>query len=167
MFQVSHQVLVPCGGKTVAVQLHGHGRSTCPDLFIGNTTCTPGELTNQVYANAVTECKGTGFSIDVADCVEPECPLIGSTNVQGRFSNGCSTSGYDACNMPVSSPSSPEQFIFIEQSFAFRQDYDCLIAAIKATFPDRSYLRTVLEEFLMSLNNWAKSWLPAHTNQPE
>ena len=148
IFQVSHRVLVGCGSNTVAVQIHGHGRSNCPDLFISNTTCAPGELTNQLYLNAVIECNGT-FSVDIADCTESECPLTGSTNVQGRYSNGCSTPDYDPCQTGPSGPSSPEQFIHLEQSRGLRQDCDCLIAALKATFPwteCRVYLPLVLSK---------------------
>jgi hypothetical protein len=144
MFQVSHRKLVECGSSTVAVQLHGNGRSSCPDLFVSNTTCTPGQRASRLYANATTECGGGGFSIDFADCIEPECSLKGSTNVQGRYSNGCSIPGHDPCSTPVSSPTEPERFIHLEQSSALRQDYDCLIAALKVTFLYNAYLPLVL-----------------------
>ena len=49
---------------------------------------------------------------------------------------GCSASPeYDPCNAYPPGPSSPEQFIHLEQSRDLRQDYACLIAALKMTFP--------------------------------
>lgn len=144
MFQVSHRVLVECGGNTVAVQLHGNSDSTCPALFISNTTCTPGEWTSRLYTTAASACSEDGFSVDIADCVDPECSLTGSANLQGRHSNGCSISGFDPCDTPASSPSIPEAFIHLEQRLALRQNYDCLITALKAAFPFQVYLPIVL-----------------------
>lgn len=144
MFHISHRVLVECGFHTVAAQFHGNGNASCPDLFISNTTCTPGERASRLYTNAVSECSDDGYSIDIADCLDPECPLKGSTNVQGRHSNRCAIPGYDPCDTPTSNPSEPEQFIHLEQSLTLRENYGCLIAALKATFPFRVYLPTLL-----------------------
>jgi hypothetical protein len=60
--------------------------------------------------------------------------------VQGRYSNACFVPGHDPCTMAVSDPSDPEQFIHLEQSLAFRQDGDCLLAALRASLTYRFYL---------------------------
>jgi hypothetical protein len=44
MFHASHRALVEPGDSTVAVQIHGCSDPDCPDLFISNATCVPGEL---------------------------------------------------------------------------------------------------------------------------
>lgn len=133
IFQASHRALAEPGRGITAVQFHGCTGTDCPDLFISNTTCTPGELANRLYANASATCRA--FSVDVADCVQPECPLVGRTNMQGRYSNGTFWSrDYDPCTQSPSGPSNPEQFLHLEQSPALRQDFGCLLAALKTTF---------------------------------
>jgi hypothetical protein len=134
IFHAAHRALVEPGKRTVAVQFHGCTGTDCADVFISNTTCTPGELTKRFYTNVSAACPA--FSVDIADCVEPECPLVGRTNVQGRYSNGIFWSrDYDPCTTSPSGPANPDQFLHLEQSPGFRQDYDCLLAALKTTFP--------------------------------
>ncbi len=134
MFDATHRTLVAPGSDVVAIQLHGCSEPTCPDLFISNATCVPGDIASQLYARAAALC--SGFSVDVADCVAPECFFVGTSNVQGRFSNGIYWSpDFDACTQTAPGPADPEQFLHLEQSPALRQDYECLVAALRAVFP--------------------------------
>lgn len=114
MFHVAHQLLV--SNQAIALQLHGHGKPACPDLFISNTTDSPNHLTNQLYRHALNFC-GT-FSVDMANGSDSACLLTGSRNVQGAHSN-----------------LSPNRFIHLEQSRPLRQHPDCLIEALNATIP--------------------------------
>lgn len=141
MFHASHRVLVEPGGSTVAVQIHGCTDPDCPDLFISNATCMPGNLGQRFYRKALIACEG--FSVDLADCAPPECSLVGTTNVQGRFSNGSlGPPDFDPCSEFAPGPSQPEQFLHMEQSRALRQDFACLAVALRMTFSDthRRYL---------------------------
>lgn len=143
MFDATHRALVVPGSDVVAVQLHGCSEPTCPDLFISNATCVPGDIANRLYARTVALC--SGFSVDIADCVAPECSFVGTSNVQGRFSNGVYWSpDFDACTQTAPGPSNPEQFLHLEQSPALRQDDACLIAALRVVFPYRLHLPMAL-----------------------
>jgi hypothetical protein len=133
IFQASHQALVPCGGKTVALQLHGNGLATCPDLFISNGTLYPGGLTNKLFEAASRACGD--FTVDVADGAAGECAFYGGGSVQGTYSNGCALAAKpDPCFSFPLYPSYPEQFLHLEQSLALREDDACLIEALRVVF---------------------------------
>jgi hypothetical protein len=141
MFHASHRALVEPGDGTVAVQIHGCADPDCPDLFISNATCEPGALGQRFYSKAQIACEG--FSVDLADCVPPECSFVGTTNVQGRFSNGSVwLPDFEPCGEFAPGPSEPEQFLHLEQSRALRQDFACLAVALRMTFSEthRRYL---------------------------
>jgi hypothetical protein len=147
MFHAAHQALVVPGNDTVGVQLHGCSDDNCPDVFISNTTCQPGELGQQFYHYARIACQE--FSVDLADCTPPECPLVGTTNVQGRFSNGSVwDADFDACTESAPTPAQPQQFLHLEQSHALRDNPDCLAAAFRMTFSDihRIYVPLILRD---------------------
>ena len=58
--------------------------------------------------------------------------------------------GFDPCNTAPPSPSTPEQFIHLEQSPNLRQNYDCLIAALKATLAYKVHVPAgTLEEYIL------------------
>jgi hypothetical protein len=114
IFHSTHQLLVPPKGNTLALQLHAHGRTTCPDLFISNTTTIPGNFTIQLTQNARTHC--ADFSVGYPNDGLSECSLVGSSNIQGQYSN---------------SAFGPEHFIHLEQSRRLREQPACLIEALK------------------------------------
>lgn len=152
MFHAAHRALVEPGDDTVAVQVHGCTDADCPDLFVSNTTCLPGELGQRFYRNALIACQG--FSVDLADCTPPECQLVGMTNVQGRFSNGSFwLSDFEPCTDSAPGPSQPEQFLHLEQSVALRHDFGCLVVALRMTFSDthQSYLPLTLREYVYDI----------------
>jgi len=133
MFQAAHRALVPCGGMTVALQLHANSLAGCPDLFISNGTLLPGRLADRLSQHATMTC--SAITVDIADGVQPECGFTGGSNVQGLYSNGCAASPpSEACSTGLTRPANPEQFIMLEQSTALRNDYACLVEALKETF---------------------------------
>lgn len=135
MFEASHQALIAPGGSSAAVQIHGCSDPGCPDLFISNTTCVPGELGQRFSRNAQIACQG--FSVGLADCLSPDCTLVGTTNVQGRFSNGSFWSpDFDPCSQFAPGPAQPERFLHLEQSHDLRDNFQCLAAALRMTFSD-------------------------------
>jgi hypothetical protein len=134
MFYAAHQTLLPIGSDTVAVQIHGCSDPSCPDLFVSNGTCSPGDVAQAFYHNARAACQG--FSIDLADCTPPECSFVGTTNLQGRYSNGMYLSpDFNPCTEYAPGPSEPEQFLHLEQSAELRHEFACLAAALRMTFP--------------------------------
>jgi hypothetical protein len=156
MFHAAHRALVEPGGGAVGVQIHGCNDPDCPDLFVSNATCTPGAIGQRFYDKALIACEE--FSVDVADCVPPECSLVGTTNVQGRFSNaGLRLPELNPCTEFVPTPSQPEQFLHLEQSYALRQDFSCLAAALRVTFSEshRQYLPlTSSESVVRTTGSW-------------
>lgn len=114
IFHSTHQLLVPPNGNTIALQLHAHRRSTCPDLFISNTTGIPGKLTIQLYEHTRTHCRH--LSVGYANDGQSTCVLVGSTNIQGEYSNP---------------PFAPEHFLHLEQSYRVRQHPACLIDTLR------------------------------------
>lgn len=119
IFHRTHQLLVPPQGNSRALQLHAHGRTACPDLFISNTTNTPSTFTIQLYTTMRTHCPH--LSVGYPNDGHSTCPLVGSTNVQGQYSN---------------TPFAPERFIHLEQSRHLRDNPACLIEALKLVIGD-------------------------------
>jgi hypothetical protein len=129
-FQAAHKALVPCGGERTAVQLHGNGLESCPDLFISNGTLNPRRMTLELYQAASKRC--TGFSVDLADSNEGECAFNGGATVQALWSNGCAlVPPVDACEGFAEIAPEREGFIFLEQSERLRREYGCLVKALE------------------------------------
>ncbi len=137
MFQAAHRALVPCGGETVAIQLHTNSLAACPDVFLSNGTLHPGPLAMRLYEKTAEHCGD--FAVDVADgqpgdSSPSECGFPGD-GVQAVYSNSCGlASPPDACTGYASQVYGPETFINIEQSPAFREDFTCLVDALKEVF---------------------------------
>lgn len=107
MFEPAHEVIAAQIPGTVFVQLHGNQNPTCAnvDVFVSNGTTTPGPPVMAI----VTCLQGSPFSAEAAT-PDSTCILRGTTNVQGRFSNGSA----NLCNQNAQAAS--ENFIHIEQS---------------------------------------------------
>jgi hypothetical protein len=125
VFQVFHEEVVIRYPQLYAFNLHGHANGSCQDFFLSNGHATNSkpilfDLKNSLIATG-------GVTAAVAGDGSSTCPLIGSTNVQGRFSNGSP----EPCTQAVSSTSG--YFIHIEQSSYVRNNspvYEKLINAI-------------------------------------
>jgi hypothetical protein len=107
MFEPTHEVVAAQIPAVAFVQLHGNQNRTCAnvDVFVSNGTTTPGPLVNGI----VSCLQGSIFSAEAAT-PNSMCVLRGTTNVQGRFSNGST----DLCNQEAQAAS--EDFVHIEQS---------------------------------------------------
>ena len=133
MFQQTHETLVGISRKdTVAVQLHGmKKRDICPDVFMSSGT-------KHITKNAAKflDClKDKKVDAGIYDGKTSTCPLIASTNVQGRFSNG---EKENACRKNAETSPEPGFFIHIEQEPEIRNNKklrQSVIDALKCAFP--------------------------------
>lgn len=129
MFQAAHQALAPCAGESLTIQLHGNSLSTCPDLFISNGSTQPGEVSRALYREARRACPDR--TIDLADGEQGECGFYGN-GAQASYHALCAQ-GWDMATCPdsLSRSAGPERYLSLEQSWALRQDYSCLVDALE------------------------------------
>jgi hypothetical protein len=125
-FQVTHAAFVDRDPEITAFSLHGNGQDRCETVFLssGVEDDTPQPVRD--LRQALLE-RGVRASVPGTS----SCPLVGSTNVQGRYTNGSS----EPCRQAASSATGT--FIHVEQKLDFRQseaNYGALIDAVKATF---------------------------------
>lgn len=125
-FQATHKFFVDQFSDATVLNLHGNGRQECETVFLssGFEDDTPQPIKD--FHQALLE-EGVQATIPSTS----ECPYVGSTNVQGRYTNGadpvCSEEATDATGT----------FIHIEQRRDFRDaasNYQALIDAVNATF---------------------------------
>jgi hypothetical protein len=133
MFHITHQALVECRSKTVAIQLHGNSVSNCPDVFVSNGTTYPGAMAGNISDAITASCKD--YNVDLADGESGECAFTGGGSPQAIMTNSCRWSNPpDACTSYVLRPSGPDQFISIEQSIQVRKNFDCVVKALDKVF---------------------------------
>lgn len=132
MFHQTHETLVNEKKDTIAVQLHGMKKcDICPDVFMSSGT-------KHIPKNAakLLDClKNKKIEAGIYDGKTSTCPLIASTNVQGRFSNGEKA---NACNKYAETSPEPGFFIHIEQEPNIRgnkKNRQAVIDALKCAFP--------------------------------
>ena len=131
MFHQTHETLVQIYPETVAVQLHGmRERDVCPNVFLSTGTAA---VTKN--AERFLRClKDRGVEATLYDGTV-SCPLIASTNVQGRFSNG---KRGDACGSYAEASPEPGLFIHAEQEPGIREgpaSWKPVIEALRCAFP--------------------------------
>jgi len=131
MFHQTHETLVSAYPQTVAVQLHGmRERDVCPNVFLSTGTAA---VTKN--AERFLSClRDRGVDATLYDGTV-SCPLIASTNVQGRFSNGRRS---DACGSYSEGSPEPGLFIHAEQEPGIREGPESwrpVIEALKCAFP--------------------------------
>jgi hypothetical protein len=131
MFHQTHVALVNARPDTVAVQLHGmRERDVCPNVFL--STGTPSVTKNALRFLSCLRDRGVEAKIYDGTV---SCPLIASTNVQGRFSNGVKD---NPCNTYATTSPDPGFFIHAEQEPSIRENeksQDPVIEALKCAFP--------------------------------
>lgn len=132
MFHRAHEAIFGVRPDSVAVQLHGmRERDICPDVFVSTGTPT-------VTANGrlLLEClRARGVNAQLFGDGETSCPLIASTNPQGRFANGRRE---DACSTAAENSPEPGRFIHIEQEPGIRSGssaWEPVIEALVCAFP--------------------------------
>lgn len=125
-FQEAHEALVDAAPDMVTLNLHGNGLPDCETVFLSSgvwddTTNTVTALRDELLARGV----------DAADPMSSSCPLVGGTNVQGRYTNGASS----PCTQAAAAATG--RFVHLEQQRRFRESpaqYAALIQAVNATF---------------------------------
>ncbi len=126
-FQVTHETIFENLEQVYAFSIHGHSRGDCEDIFLSNGRSEgSSSLLFNIKAGLLA---AGGVSVGIAGDGISLCPLVGSTNVQGRFSNGSS----QPCTQAASSANG--WFIHVEQSRRVRETfslYSKLIDAINA-----------------------------------
>jgi hypothetical protein len=125
-FQVTHEALADTFSEMVALNLHGNGLSDCETVFLSSGVWDDTTDTVTALRDALID-----RDVNAADPMSSSCPLVGGTNVQGRYTNGspapCTQEATDANG----------QFIHLEQQQFFRESpaqYAALIEAVNATF---------------------------------
>jgi len=131
VFQVTHEVVSEYESQIYSFSIHGHNSPECEDVFISNGL---GGGPKQILFDLEVNLKNTGLTVVVAGDSVSHCPLVGSTNVQGRFINGSA----QPCTSPGVTPAG--YFIHIEQSRLVRDnfsEYSKLIEAIRLTIKEK------------------------------
>jgi hypothetical protein len=125
-FQVTHEAMVDRHPEITAFSLHGTGRDNCETVFLSSGVADDTPEPVRALRQALVE-RGVRASIPQTS----SCPLVGSTNVQGRYTNGSPT----PCTQEASGATG--RFIHVEQRREFRASpdrYEALIDAVIATF---------------------------------
>lgn len=124
-FQLMHEEYTNAHPDGYSFSLHGMSQTNCSDIFLSNGTATG---SNQVLYDMRDGMNGSG---DIVACIAGDgtcaCTLHGTTNVQGRYTNGSS----QPCYLPASGNNG--RFIHAEQLRRVRDSYAIyskLIAAI-------------------------------------
>jgi hypothetical protein len=117
-FQVAHEEFVKLYPSDIGIQFHGNGQtSICPKLFLSNTGddgfVIPNGFLAQLHQRLLLSFPDARI-YDGAD----SCPLAGTENLQGRFSNGSMNPVVDSSP----APHTVETFIHIEQLLAGVRD---------------------------------------------
>lgn len=123
-FQITHEAFTDCFPGLTALSLHGHDQENCETVFLSGGV---GGGIPQSVRNLREALRERGVEVGIPDGTS-SCSLVGSKNVQGRYTNGSSQPCEEAAT------SATGYFIHIEQSPEFRESYDPLISAIEATF---------------------------------
>lgn len=131
VFQVTHEAVSEYASQIYSLSIHGHNRPECEDIFISSGLSGGSK---QILFDLKFNLKNTGLTVAVAGDSSSHCPLVGSTNVQGRFINGSA----QPCTAPGVTPTG--YFIHIEQSRLVRDnssEYSKLIEAIRLTINEK------------------------------
>lgn len=128
-FQTAHETFDQQIEPLTTFSLHGNSRSNCEDIFLSNGSLFQAKALLLQIKNHLR----TIGNIDAAVAGDgtSSCPLTGSTNVQGRFSNGSTL----PCTRAAAAVTG--RFIHVEQSRQVRDNfalYSKLIDAIRANF---------------------------------
>lgn len=126
------------GTEFVAIQFHGMGSSTCPNVDVYMTygrppsDGTPASGTDLLKLEAEIEALQPGWTVIVPG-ESPTCGLHASTNTQGRYLNGVDAS--QVCGTYAQGYTG--RFIHVEQKIEMRNSayHGDWIAALNAAFP--------------------------------
>jgi hypothetical protein len=131
-FQEAHRATLGLSVKPITISAHGNGDSSLPDIVLSNGT-NKKESAKSLVNRLRSELKNRGVSAGSCNfSKDGNLSLCGTTNVQGRLSNGsgnaCSTASKTASGL----------FLHIEQHLNIRNSPDKLIDALKIIIPAKS-----------------------------
>jgi hypothetical protein len=128
-FQAAHQAVLNPNPKPIVVSLHGNAVTSLPDIVLSNGTDVKDGFSSLVN-RLRRQLKNRNASVGSCNYVgDRKYSLCGTTNVQGRFSNGVG----NAC--AVAALGSSGLFLHIEQHLNIRNDPAVLIEALNAVIP--------------------------------
>lgn len=114
-FQVMHEEYTRAHPDGYSFSIHGMSQTNCSDIFLSNGTTTGSTQMLYDLRDRMNE------SGDIVACVAGDgtctCTLHGTTNVQGRYTNGSS----QPCYLPA--PGNNGRFIHAEQLRRVRDNY--------------------------------------------
>ena len=85
VFQVTHEAVSEYEDQIYSLSIHGHNRPECEDIFLSSGLS---DGSKQILFDLKSNLKDSGLTVAVAGDSSSNCPLLGSTNVQGKFVNG-------------------------------------------------------------------------------
>jgi hypothetical protein len=139
LFQVVHEEVTIRHPLLYSIQVHGHARSNCEDFFMSNGHAT---LSKPILYSIRNSLQASGGVTAAVAGDGSSCPLVASTNVQGRFTNG-----FEPCFQYATSTTG--YFIHIEQSYDIRTNaslYAKLTDAINENIQPVTGIRKTTEE---------------------
>lgn len=137
-FQIAHETLYELFSETYSFSIHGHSRESCEDIFLSNGHITDSK--NLLYDLKSSLLTSGGLSVAVAGDGTSSCVLIGSTNVQGRFTNRSTA----PCTIKASSTNG--YFIHVEQRRRVRESFSLYSKLISAINQNISSITSVEEK---------------------
>ena len=114
-YQVMHEVFTGEYPEGYSFSIHGTSQSNCNDIFLSNGTASNSKPI--LYALRDSMNASGDIVVSVAGDGTCTCTLVGSTNVQGRFTN----SSPQPCYIPASSNNG--HFVHAEQQRRVRDNY--------------------------------------------
>lgn len=130
LFEAAHEALTGRFPGLLVVSLHGNADSACEDVFLSSGAAgAPSPLLVALRDRLVA---GEKLTVGLSGEPRSNCPLSGTTNVQGRFTNGST----DACASAAAVASG--HFIHVEQKISVRTEsalFGRLAAALVAIAP--------------------------------
>ncbi|MFQ5823356.1 MAG: T9SS type A sorting domain-containing protein [bacterium] len=134
-FQATHETIVTHFPQTYAFSIHGNSNDNCEDIFLSNGRS---EESKPILFNLKsTLLAAGGVSVAVAGDGTSSCPFIGSTNTQGRFTNGSP----DPCTQAASSTNG--YFIHVEQRRWVRDNFSVYVKLIDAINTNIAHVTSV------------------------
>jgi hypothetical protein len=127
-FQATHEEATDRAPALTTLSLHGNGNASCETVFLSAGVPDTSTARLDALARALDE-----RGVDVGVPSASSCPLVGSTNVQGRYTNGASSPCTEAADTATG------RFVHIEQRRPFRAsaaEYGALIEAVNTVFDD-------------------------------
>ncbi len=122
-FQIFHETVTRLAPTIYAISLHGQSSERCEDVFLSNGHRTDAK---PILANLKSLLLDEGGMTVAMINDGSQCPFVGSTNVQGRFTNGSET----PCTTPASSVTG--RFIHIEQHRIVRDHLSETLKLVRA-----------------------------------